>query len=82
MILAGNFLGIKPAMGRYDASYGLFVSGDGTGPFRVRTPSESGLFLNGQIRDLKRLRYADGSILIVAARNNDRLQLIRTRLAR
>ncbi|MCH7563284.1 MAG: hypothetical protein IH968_05600 [Gemmatimonadetes bacterium] len=82
MILAGNFLGIKPAMGRYDASYGLFVSGDGTEPFRVRTPSESGLFLNGQIRDLKRLRYADGSILIVAARNNDRLQLIRTRLAR
>jgi enediyne biosynthesis protein E4 len=80
VILAGNFYGVKPVVGRYDAGYGLLLSGTPSGPFRAHSPSEIGLFLEGQIRDLKPLRYADGSVLIVVARNDDRLQLIRTSL--
>src|SRR5206468_9632349 len=31
LIVAGNFSGVTPVQGRYDASYGLFLRGDGHG---------------------------------------------------
>src|SRR5437899_13097479 len=33
LVVAGNFYGVTPVEGRYDASYGLFLRGDGHGQF-------------------------------------------------
>jgi hypothetical protein len=62
--------------GRYDASYGLLLRGDGAGRFQSVDMEASNLVLDGQVRDLKLLRRSDGARLIVAARNDARLQIL------
>ena len=68
LLLAGNFFGFKPDLGRMDALYGLFLRGDGQGGF---VPAEeSGFMVDGQVRAL---RQANGRI--VAAKNDDAVQV-------
>ena len=76
ILLGGNFDGVTPLLGRYDASYGLLLRGDGTGRFASVDLTESGLLIEGEVRDMKPLRQASGRVIAVA-RNNDRLQLLR-----
>ena len=71
LLLAGNFDGVKPEIGRMDAGYGLFLRGDGTGGFTPRRPVESGFFVPGQARDIQRVRTRQGELYVVT-RNNDR----------
>ena len=78
LIVAGNFFGVTPVQGRYDASYGLLLQGDGTGRFHAVDMERSGLVIDGQVRHMALLRRANGDRVIVVARNNDRLQIIRT----
>jgi hypothetical protein len=77
LIVAGNIYGVSPLYGRYDASYGLFLRGDGQGNFTTVDLDRSGLEIDGQVRHMAALKRADGTALIVVARNNDRLQLLR-----
>ena len=77
LILAGNFDGVPPRRGRYDAGYGWLLRGDGRGGFEAVEPSVSNLWLEGQIRALRWMQRADGSRLIVAARNDAALQIVR-----
>ena len=71
LLLAGNFDGVKPEIGRMGASYGLFLRGDGRGGFTPVESAHSGFFVPGQARDIQRLRTRRGNLYIVA-RNNDR----------
>ena len=75
LVVAGNFSGVTPLEGRYDATYGLFLRGDGRGGFTAVDMEQSGLAIDGQVRHMALLKRANGDRLIVAARNNDRLQL-------
>lgn len=75
VVVAGNFFGVTPAQGRYDASYGTFLRGDGDGGFTAVEPSKSGLWLHGEIRKLEFVRSAGGPLL-VAGRNADSLQFV------
>ena len=75
LVVAGNFSGVTPVQGRYDASYGLFLRGDGHGQFVPVDMEQSGLVIDGQVRRMAVLKRANGQRLIVIARNNDRLQL-------
>jgi enediyne biosynthesis protein E4 len=77
ILLAGNLHGVPPARGRYDASYGVLLRGAGNGGFSAGTMDESGLAIQGQVRDLKAIRGARGEQWIVVARNADTLQLLR-----
>ena len=77
LLLGGNFYGVTPVQGRYDASYGLLLSGDGKGGFVPVDLEASGLIIEGQVRHMARLRGANGERLIVVARNGDRLQVLR-----
>jgi hypothetical protein len=77
LLLAGNFSGVTPVQGRYDASYGLLLRGDGTGRFAPVDLEASGLVLDGQVRHMALLRRANGERLIVVARNDDKLQILR-----
>ncbi len=76
LILGGNFYEVPPTIGRFDASYGHFLKGDGRGGFEAMAARESGLALFGQVRDLKQIEMADGRKLILVARNNTRLQIL------
>ena len=68
LLLAGNFFGVKPDLGRMDASYGLFLRGNGEGGF---VPVEgSGFVVDGQVRALVQ---ANGRV--VAAKNDDAVRV-------
>lgn len=77
LLLAGNFDGFKPEIGRMAASYGLFLRGDGKGHFTPVRAAESGFFVPGQARDIARVRTARGDLFVVA-RNNDTPLVFRT----
>ena len=79
LLLAGGFYGVRPDRGRYDASYGVLLQGDGQGGFAPADLEASELVIEGEVRDLERLRLADGPEVVVVARNDDRLQLLRIR---
>lgn len=78
LLLGGNLYGAKPETGRYDASYGIFLRGDGQGGFSAVSPRQSGLHLEGEVRDLAKVKI-DGRDLILVARNNAPLLVIATR---
>ena len=77
VIVTGNFYGVTPVRGRYDASYGVLLKGRGTGDWGAVDMTESGLVIEGQVRRMAFLKRANGERVIVVARNNDRLQFLR-----
>jgi len=77
LLVGGNLYGVLPILGRYDASYGLMLRGNGLGSFVPVDMEQSGFVVDGQIRDIKKLRGPNGLQFIAVARNNDRLLLFR-----
>jgi hypothetical protein len=69
LLLGGNLYRVKPEAGRYDASYGCVMVGDGHGNFTNAPPSSSGFKVDGEIRDILLLRRKAGDIFLVS-RNN------------
>src|SRR5438876_11238945 len=70
-IAAGNFYGVTPYEGRYDALLPTIFSFNKTTPVidaRVNLPS-----VNGEMRDAKWLNSTNGNKSLVLARNNDSL---------
>ncbi|MGI8496746.1 MAG: VCBS repeat-containing protein [Gemmatimonadaceae bacterium] len=76
LLLAGNFDGVKPEIGRMSASFGLLLQGNGKGKFTPVRAAQSGFVVPGQARDIQRLRTSKGSLYVVT-RNNDRPLLFR-----
>ncbi|MEO0582859.1 MAG: VCBS repeat-containing protein [Bacteroidota bacterium] len=72
LILGGNFSAVGPNRGRYDASYGLILLGDGKGNWRPVPLEESGFVVEGEIRDMKIFERKGKEVLLVA-RNDDSL---------
>ena len=81
VIVGGNLYGVTPMLGRYDASLGLLLRGDGTGALASVDMMASGLRIEGQVRHMASLRAANGDLLIVVARNDNTLQLLRANRA-
>lgn len=77
LLLGGNFGGVTPLYGPYDANYGLLLHGLGDGNFQAVDMEKSGVMIEGQVRRMKPLRDAKGNRLIVIARNNDRPLVLR-----
>ncbi|WP_336514999.1 VCBS repeat-containing protein [Pollutibacter soli] len=73
LIAAGNFGGVLPFEGRYDALLPSFCEGDGTGNFSRKLPIEKQMVIRGEIRDIKQIRLAGGKNGLIFARNNDSL---------
>jgi hypothetical protein len=73
LFLGGNFYGLKPEVGRYDASYGVTLLGNAKHGFDYLPPANSGLFIKGEVRDIKQIKTKNGTAILVA-RNNDALQ--------
>jgi enediyne biosynthesis protein E4 len=72
-ILAGNEYQTAAATGRYDASYGLFLKGNGKGNFIP--VSGSGLIVDGDVKDLKIISSKNKSKILLAAPNNEKIKV-------
>src|SRR5437660_189094 len=76
LLVAGNFDGVQPEIGRMSAGYGLMLRGDGRGGFTPLRVAESGFNMPGQARDIERVRTRRGDLYVVT-RNNDRPLIFR-----
>ena len=76
LFLGGNFYGLKPEVGRYDAGYGVSLLGNTKHGFDYISPVNSGLFITGEVRDIATIDTKTGKQIIIA-RNNDALQLFK-----
>lgn len=76
LLLGGNFFGVPPVYGRYDAGYGLLLRGAGDGSFAAVDMGASGVAITGEVRDLKLVRRPGGRTAVAVARNNDTLRLL------
>src|SRR5436190_12080669 len=76
LLLAGNFDGVQPEIGRMSASYGLVLRGDGRGRFTPVPAAQSGFMVPGQARDIQRVKTRRGDLYVVT-RNNDRALVFR-----
>ncbi len=69
LLMAGNFDGFQPEIGRMSSSAGVVLRWDGKG-FVALDAERSGFRVPGQARDIQRVRTASGDVYVVA-RNND-----------
>jgi len=65
LIAGGNFMEAKPETGIYAATYGLYLKGNGDGSFEFIPARESGLLINGAIRDFLILKTDSKRKLLV-----------------
>jgi len=72
ILAGGNFFGVIPYEGRYDAMPPTIAFGDGTGRFQSQLPYSDDLLISGEVRDLK-LIHVNAKKCIILARNNDSL---------
>jgi hypothetical protein len=75
MILAGNFFGSRIRFGRYDANKGVLFLGDGHGQFEEVSNIQSGIFIDGEVRDITQVKLASGKEMLVFTINNDSLYI-------
>jgi hypothetical protein len=65
----GNFSGVLPYEGRYDANYGTVLLAGKNRQFISPSLINSGFLLRGEVRDMKPIRTATGVIYAVAINN-------------
>lgn len=71
ILTGGNLYPVQPVYGgRYDGSYGWFLKGNKDGSFSVVNPDQSGLFIDGQIRNILGLETKNLDSTIVIGVNN------------
>ena len=76
IFMGGNFYGLKPEVGHYDASYGVTLTANAQHEFTYVNTTQSGLFIKGEVRDIAQINTSKGMCVIVA-RNNQPLQIFR-----
>ena len=70
LILVGNDYGPEVETGRYDASNGTFLEGDGNGNFSFVPNRETGFWTSLNARELAKVQFANGSQAIVVGNNS------------
>ena len=71
---AGNFYGVIPYEGRYDALQPTFFSYQKD---KTSFPMKHNLLITGEARDAKWINYAEGEKILVLARNNQPLVFLK-----
>jgi hypothetical protein len=75
ILSGGNLYEVNIQRGRYDADYGTLMHNAGNAHFTVVPPIRSGVMIEGQVRDIQKIRL-QGQEVIMISRNNAPLQLI------
>ncbi len=74
IMLGGNLYGVKPEVGRYDASYGTVLRGLGNFQYKALPSWQSGISISGQIRDFAPIIIAGKRSLLVGM-NDETIRL-------
>lgn len=69
IVLAGNFYYAKPEVGRYDASYGVLLAGDGQGEFKAIPNRLTNLHVDGQVKKIAQIN-TNGKTALLMAKND------------
>ncbi|WP_290797520.1 VCBS repeat-containing protein [Flavihumibacter sp. UBA7668] len=75
-LCGGNFSGVSPYEGQYDAGYGWILKGDGKAGFNVAGHDETGWISKGELRKISGGRSNTAREFILIARNNQPVQVI------
>ncbi len=67
IVAAGNFFGTETETIRYDAGSGLCLLGDGKGNFSHMPVNESGLYVDGDVKDLEVIQLAYETLGLLVA---------------
>jgi len=76
LLMAGNFHGLPPRIGRMAGSYGTFLRGKGNGGFTAVPARRSGLLVRDQVRDVAVLETATHGRVLLLAKNDAPLQIV------
>ena len=76
ILAAGNFFDLLPQFCRIDASYGHVALNIGRGVFNIVKPESTGLFIQGQARQILPIRTQQGPSFLVV-QNNERPRIYR-----
>ncbi|RLD27119.1 MAG: hypothetical protein DRI75_10290 [Bacteroidetes bacterium] len=71
IVLGGNLYNVKPEVGRYDATFGVYLENDGKMNFKTYKNGK-GFTLNGEIRD-----FVINNKKLIVARNSDSLAIFK-----
>ncbi|MFC4871706.1 VCBS repeat-containing protein [Negadavirga shengliensis] len=70
IIIGGNQSKIKPELGSMMGNYGMLLENTGAAQFNWVEPALSGIYVKGEVRDIKPMRTGRGTSLLFT-RNND-----------
>ena len=77
ILCAGNFYSYRVQLGRSDASLGLLLKGTHDGSFKPVDPTISGVYIDGDVRAITQAKNKAGESLVVIAKNNDAVQVLK-----
>nr|MCU0386412.1 FG-GAP-like repeat-containing protein [Flavihumibacter sp.] len=75
--LGGNFEGYRVQFGQSDASYGQLLENSGNRSFEPISPMKTGVFLKGELRQMRVLNAGTANPILVTASNNGSVQLLK-----
>ena len=75
LLLTGNFFDNQTEYGRYDANYGQVYINKGNNKFAFIPASETGFWVKGQVRNMKKIKNKAGKTSIIVAKNSDFIQI-------
>ncbi|MBA4166874.1 MAG: VCBS repeat-containing protein, partial [Chitinophagaceae bacterium] len=74
LVSVGNFFSGDVVTGRYDASIGLVMKGDGKGNFSAVNQTASGFMVNGDAKSIASMPYGKTGSIVIVTQNNDSLK--------
>lgn len=75
-VVAGNLFASEVETPRADAGYGMFLKGNGKGKLQPIESKVSGLFTNGDVKDLAQIKVKNTNY-IISVKNSDFIQFIK-----
>ncbi len=77
VFLNGNFYGVRPFFGKYDANYGTVLIQQENLSFKASSISNNGVLLNGEVRDSKSIHLSNGETALIVSQNDGELIILR-----
>jgi hypothetical protein len=75
ILTAGNFYGVLPYEGRYDAGYGTLILNENNTVFKMPSTLQTGFMADGEVRDIRLIKSIQGKKMIAVARNNNGIKI-------
>jgi hypothetical protein len=77
LILAGNFYPFRVQFGPLDAGIGMVLKSNDKDGFSALGYSETGLNISGDVRNLIKVKGANGNYWLIAVKNNEEIQVLK-----